>query len=84
MLSAMELIFFVCVCVCSLLAVIIQLFGSKNPTDTNMRGQSAGYSVSNLRSEVISLIFFKGAKEFSTFPSANQVQLNVTASASAN
>lgn len=44
---------------CSLLAVIIQLYGSKNPTDTSVHGQSAGYSVSNTRSEVVSLIFFQ-------------------------
>lgn len=44
---------------CSLLAVIIQLYGSKNPTDTNVHGQSAGYSLSNTRSEVVSLIFFQ-------------------------
>lgn len=44
---------------CSLLAAIIQLYGSKNPTATNVRGQSAGYSVSYWRSEVVSLILFQ-------------------------
>lgn len=71
-------------CTCSLLAVIIQLYRSKNLTDTNMCGQSAGYSVSNMRSEVISLILFKGVAEFCTFPDAKQVQVNVTSSASGN
>lgn len=64
--------------------MIIQLYGSKNPTDTSVHGQSVGYSVSNTRSEVVSLIFVKSGTEFSTSPSANHVQVNVTASASAN
>lgn len=71
-------------CTCSLLAVIIQLHRTKNLTNTNMCGQSAGYSVSNMRSEVISFTLFKGVAEFCTFPNAKQFQINVTSSACAN
>lgn len=54
MLSTMELIF----CV-HYLQRSFSSTDQKNPTDTNVRGQSAGYSVSNMRSEVVSLIFFQ-------------------------
>lgn len=54
MLSIMELIF----CV-HYLQLSFSCMDQKNPTATNVHGQSAGYSVSNMRSEVVSLIFFQ-------------------------
>lgn len=81
MLSTMELIF----CV-HYLRWSFRSTDQKSPTDTNVSGQSAGYAVSNMRSEVGPLIFFfpKSVMEFSTSLSADHVQVNVTASASAN
>lgn len=54
MLSTMELIF----CV-HYLQRSFSSVDQKSPTATNVRGQSAGYSVSNSRSEVVSLILFQ-------------------------
>lgn len=62
MLSTMELIF----CV-HYLQRSFSSMDQKNPTATNVRGQSAGYSVSNMRSEVVSLILFQKCDIISPF-----------------